>query len=106
MRAAGWIDDHITLVQHIAMRGLEPLLPQYYKMDFKYLPDALFEKGDDAFVRSVRGEHFKGIKALEKLFELGGRVRDCVLLEGNITPEQQVKRSLKAFIKWADTDSG
>ncbi|KAI7227344.1 hypothetical protein KC330_g8444 [Hortaea werneckii] len=109
LAAAGWSEDHIFLVQRIAMRGFEPLLPQYYYMDFRYLPDALFVQDDDkerAFISGVKGPTFHGIKALEKLFTLGGYVRDMTNFRCNTTPEMQFKRHLQDFIKWTDRDSG
>ncbi|KAK5135269.1 hypothetical protein LTR08_005371 [Meristemomyces frigidus] len=105
LRAAGWGAAHIALVQKIAMRGFEPLLPRYYMMDYRYLPDALFAVDNVAFLSSLRGAHYKAIVALNKLLEIGGRVRDCVLVDGNLTPEQQVRRSLRLFIKWALADA-
>ncbi|KAK5118237.1 hypothetical protein LTR85_008217 [Meristemomyces frigidus] len=106
LRAAGWSDDHIELVQHIAMRGFEPLLPSYYTMDYRYMPDTLFSRYNNAIISSARGEHYKGIVALNKLLELGGRVRDRVLLDGRVTPEQQVRISLQLYTKWANADAG
>jgi len=106
LRAHGWDDDHITLVQHIAMRGFEPLLPKHWKFDYRFMPDALFEQDDDAFISSVRGDHYRGVMALEKLFELGARTRDRVLLDGRVTPEEQVRRQLTAYMKWAEADAG
>ncbi|KAI7481374.1 hypothetical protein KC357_g3807 [Hortaea werneckii] len=109
LSAAGWSEEHIFLVQRIAMRGFEPLLPQYYYMDFRYLPDALFVQDDDkerAFISGVKGPTFHGIKALEKLFTLGGYVRDMTQFRCNTTPEMQFKRHLQDFIKWTDRDSG
>ncbi|KAI7161478.1 hypothetical protein KC349_g2760 [Hortaea werneckii] len=109
LAAAGWSEEHIFLVQRIAMRGFEPLLPQYFYMDFRYLPDALFVQDDDkerAFISGVKGPTFHGIKALEKLFTLGGYVRDMTNFRCNTTPEMQFKRHLQDFIKWTDRDSG
>lgn len=106
LRAAGWTDDHIELVQHIAMRGFEPLLPGYYKWDYRYMPDALFSQDNNAIISSACGKHYHGIVALNKLLELGGRVRDRVVFNGRVTPEQQVRISLKLYMKWAATDTG
>lgn len=111
MRAQGWDDDHITLVQKIAMRGHEPLMPNYWKFEYRFhMPDSLFIATDgddtDAIIGSVRQKHRRAIIAIEKLFELGGRMRDRVMLQGQVTPEQQVRRTLKEYIRWANTDSG
>ena len=53
LRAAGWDDDHITLVQKIARRGYEPLMPHYWLFDYRFMPTALFSESNDAFLRSV-----------------------------------------------------
>ena len=106
LRQQGWDDDHITLVQKLAMRGFEPLMPAHWKFNYRWLPDALFADNDDAFVSSVRGDHYHAIMALEKLFELGSRVRDRVFLNGRVKPEEQTRRGVTEFIKWAEQDSG
>ncbi|KAK5117292.1 hypothetical protein LTR62_005909 [Meristemomyces frigidus] len=106
LKAAGWKEDHLVLVQKLAGRGFEPLLPHYWKMDFKYLPDALFSQDDEAFLSSVRSEHMRGIKALDSLFEIGGRVRDRTLFDdGNLSPSQQAVKSVNAFSRWALKDA-
>ncbi|KAK4574764.1 hypothetical protein LTR86_001605 [Recurvomyces mirabilis] len=105
LQAAGWEDNHIVLVQKLAGRGFEPLLPQHWKVDFRYLPDALFSKSNKAFISSVRNQHNRGTKALAKLFEIGGRVRDG-LLEGSVrSPAQEAVRSIQAYRKWANQDA-
>ncbi|KAK3721110.1 hypothetical protein LTR37_003400 [Vermiconidia calcicola] len=114
LREQGWDDEHIVLVQKIAMRGFEPLLPGYYKFNWSWMPDALFcsdkDEKEEAFVSSVRGEHYRGIMALERLFELGGRVRDRIVLKkkakGKVEPEEQTRRMLREFMKWAEQNSG
>ncbi|KAF2162733.1 hypothetical protein M409DRAFT_26970 [Zasmidium cellare ATCC 36951] len=105
LRLKGWDDDYITLIQKIATRGYEPLLPAYLQFEYSFMPDGLFEEGDDAFIASTRGEHFKAGKALEQLLELGGRVRDRIYVGGRIQPEDQVRRQLEAYMKWAFTDA-
>lgn len=106
LRLKGWDDDYITLIQKIFTRGYEPLLPAYLQFEYSFMPDGLFEDGDDAFVASTRGEHFKAGKALEQLLELGGRVRDRIYMAGRTQPEDQVKRQLDTFMKWAFDDAG
>lgn len=105
LRSQGWDDDHITLVHKIAMRGYEPLLPHHWKLPWQYMPDELFEADDDAFLTSLKGKMLLGSKALETLFGLGGWVRDREMLAGRITPEQQTRKMMRAYMKWADDDS-
>ncbi|CAK3991387.1 Hypothetical predicted protein [Lecanosticta acicola] len=106
LRAKGYDDDYISLIRRIALRGHEPLLPSFLRLDHKFFPDALFEETDDAFITSVRGEHFKAGKALDRLIDLGGRVRDRIETQSKVAPEQQVKRHMEKYIKWAMEDAG
>ncbi|KAK5714707.1 hypothetical protein LTR17_017097 [Elasticomyces elasticus] len=108
LRAEGWSDDHITLMQRLALRGFEALLPDYWKYDFPYLPDVLFQRGNDeerTFASSVRQDHIRGIKAIIKLFEMGGRIRDRLIIRDNLTPELQARRIVQEYIKWTDRDA-
>jgi len=106
MRAAGWDDDYITLVQKIKMRGREPLMPQSWRFSLRSMPDALFASDDDAFISSIRNEQFRAEKALEKLLELGGQVRDSDMIGSCTRSEIQVRRMVDAYQKWATLDSG
>jgi len=106
LRGQGWDDDYITLVQKIALRGYEPLLPSYLKFDYRWLPSELFETDDDGFIGSVRGSHFKASKALEQLFQLGGHVRDRIEYPSRVSPERQMRRQLRAFNDWVQHDAG
>lgn len=104
LRDAGWDDDYITLFQHIKMRGHEPLMPQRWRFSLRSMPIALFADSDDAFISSIRNDHFRAEKALEKLFELGGQVRDSIAVRSRLGPEVQVRRSVDAYLKWATLD--
>lgn len=106
LRSKGWDDDYITVMQKIATRGYEPILPAYLQFEFSFLPDSLFDKSDDALIASVRGDNFKAGKELERLLELGGRVRDRIYMHGQFQPEDQVKRQFDAYMKWAFDDAG
>ncbi|KAK1084373.1 hypothetical protein LTR33_002708 [Friedmanniomyces endolithicus] len=113
LQAEGWSDDHILLVQKLALRGFEPLLPRHWKWDFTYLPDALFEPpGEDekAFIGSAHNppdnsHHYRGMKALTKLMEMGGRVRDTFLSEGRMKPEPQTRKYVQEFLRWTNKDA-
>lgn len=106
LHSQGWDDDHIALVHKIAMRGYEPLLPQHWKLAWSWMPDALFEEDDEAFLTSLEGRMLLGSKALESLFGLGGWVRDREMLGGRITAESQTRRMIKKYMKWVDEDAG
>lgn len=106
MRAAGWDDDYITLVQKIKLRGHEPLMPQRWRFSLRSMPDALFSATDDAFISSIRNEHFRAEKALEKLLDLGAQVRDSIAVPTSQTrPETLVRRAIEAYQKWAVLDA-
>jgi hypothetical protein len=105
LRAAGWDDDYITLVQRIKLRGHEPLMPQRWRFGFRSFPDDLFAQANDAFVNSARKEYFRGEKALEKLFDLGGLVRDSLIESTPTHPHRQIRQSIEAYQKWAALDS-
>lgn len=106
LRGQGWDDDYITLVQKIALRGYEPLLPSYLKFDYRWLPNELFETDDDGFIGSIRGRHFKASKALGQLFQLGGHVRDRIDFPSRVSPERQMRRQIRAFNEWVQEDAG
>jgi hypothetical protein len=105
MRAAGWDDDYITLVQRIKLRGHEPLMPQRWQFGFRNMPDALFAKTNDAFISSVQREYFRAEKALEKLLDLGGLVRDSLSPDTPTLPHRQIRQNIEAYQKWAVLDS-
>ena len=106
LRALGWDDDYITLIQRIGLRGREPVLPAYMKFEYRFMPDGLFESDDDAFIGSIRNRHFKASKALQRLLDLGGHVRDCKFIHGDeARAELEVQRHVKDYIKWAEEDA-
>jgi hypothetical protein len=101
----GWDDDHVVLMQKIAMRGYEPILPQFYKLAWPFIPDALFTDDDNAFLSSVRGNHFHAEKALGKLCEMGPRMRDRIKCRSRIPPEEQARISVREYMDWALKDA-
>ncbi|KAF2721628.1 hypothetical protein K431DRAFT_268410 [Polychaeton citri CBS 116435] len=104
LREKGWDDDHITLMQKLAMRGFEPLLPSWNKFGMRFMPDELFsETDDDAFISSARGMHSHSEKALLKLFQMGPNVR--TLMKPGGRPEQAFVRGVREYTKWATRDS-
>nr|POE72394.1 hypothetical protein CFP56_12267 [Quercus suber] len=106
LQAAGWDDDNIMLRQKIAMRGYEPLMPAYHKFEFRWLPDELFSSDGNAFLSSCSGSNFHASKALEKLFELGARARDCATAACTSTrPDQRIRKTIEAYARWAETDA-
>lgn len=105
LRANGWDDDYITLIRQIAARGYEPVLPAYMQFEYSFLPDGLFAKTDEAVISSIRGNNFRASKALEKLFELGSRIRDREYMGGTVEPEEEARRAVTEYMRWAAYDS-
>ena len=115
LREQGWDDDHITLVERLVLRGLEPVLPAYWKFNYPWVPDDLFCKDDNSFVCSVKDEMIHSHKAFDELLEMSARIRDGIFWNKDKEPKDQVIRSLpeqqgkawiNKFVKWCDKDSG
>ncbi|KAH9823774.1 hypothetical protein Tdes44962_MAKER10242 [Teratosphaeria destructans] len=81
LRADGWCDDHITLVQKLAMRGFEPLMPLVFRDLLSYLPHALFARSPEeyqaSYIQSGKGDrmNYALSKYLDKFMIVGGYVR-------------------------------
>jgi hypothetical protein len=115
LRAQGWDDDHITLVERLTLRGFEPVLPAYWKFNYPWLPEGLFCANDDSFIRSVKDEMIHSHRAFDDLLEMSSRIRDGIFYNDRKPPRKQVIRSLperqgkkfiEKFTKWCDKDSG
>lgn len=105
LHADGWKGDHITLVHKIMYRGHEPLLPDYFKVHFRNVPDSLFTDDEVAFLGAAPGKsRMASVKAMYKLLELGPRIREAVVREN--PPEKYTERKLLDYTKWAGKDSG
>ncbi|WPH04414.1 Hypothetical protein R9X50_00730500 [Acrodontium crateriforme] len=106
LHADGWKGDHITLVHKIMYRGHEPILPDYFKAYFRNVPDTLFADDDSGFLAAMPGNsRMWSVKALNKLLELGPRIREAVARE-NYPPEKCTERKLMEYTKWASRNSG
>jgi len=108
LKEAGWSEDAVFLFQKLAMRGIEPLLPVDWLVDFATLPENLFTANiDKAFVRPVQGSYYHAQRALSNLIDLGGRVRDAWHTRARVrTPAYQIKRSVEKYTAWAMKDGG
>lgn len=105
LRAAGWSEDAVFLFQKLGLRGFEPLLPYGWFDDFKMLPADLFTHNmDKAFIKPI-GDDYRAQRALERLFALGGRVRDAVLQRAIRTPEMRIHKAIRNYNTWALTDA-
>lgn len=105
LREAGWGDEHIHMVDRIAMRGYEPLIPSTYRMDVPHLPEVMYSQEDRMLISGLRNNRFDA-RALVKLFEIGPRARGQAWRDdANSTPERQVDRYLKEYMKWTDREA-
>lgn len=115
LRAQGWDDDHITLVERLTLRGFEPVLPAYWKFNYPWLPEGLFCNDDDSFIRSVTDEMAHSHRAFDDLLEMSSHIRDGIFYNDKkpirqqivrSLPERQGKKFIEKFLNWADKDSG
>lgn len=115
LRAQGWDDDHITLMERLTLRGFEPVLPAYWKFNYPWLPEGLFCKDDDSFICSVKDEMAHSHRAFDDLLEMSSRIRDGIFYNDGkpvgkqvvrSLPERQGKKYIEKFINWCDKDSG
>jgi hypothetical protein len=102
-----WDTSYISLLQHIALRGREALLPHLLFLEYRYLPPVLFAPDNpSAYLTSLRGDHYRSGKALHALFDLGARVRDRASLHDPLLPpEPVVRKAVKAYMKWIYKDA-
>ncbi|GAB7346803.1 hypothetical protein MBLNU459_g1901t1 [Dothideomycetes sp. NU459] len=103
----GWPADSITLIQKLHQRGYEPLLPAHWQMDFKFLPNELFSNSTELsqapFINSISGRDFHATKALDRLLQLGPKIRDKVTCRKR--PDPLVKKELREYMRWARADA-
>ncbi|EDU41862.1 hypothetical protein PtrSN002B_002142 [Pyrenophora tritici-repentis] len=105
LRDAGWSEDAVFLFQKLGMRGFEPLLPISWINDFETVPEDLFtEKLDKAFIKPAFGTDYSAQNALNRLFDLGGFVRDAWHTRAKRTPAFHIGKAVKAYTKWAMKD--
>lgn len=108
----------VKLVRKLATRGCKPVMSRFWASDFTTWPESLFTStsdGDgDSDSANIDGEHlmFKSqnmsdnyaIKALQELFAVSGRVRDCSLL--SVEPQFVVGKAIRQYLHWAIDDAG
>ncbi|TKX21880.1 putative DNA binding protein 10 [Elsinoe australis] len=94
------------LIQHLLLRGREPLFPATWRNDFRFLPSSLFfpSPAQQAVVGSLNGSEFRAQKSFEELLGLGARVRDKVLVGKR--PEGLAVKAVEKYTSWAGRDAG
>jgi len=101
----GFSLQEAALFQRIQKRGLEPLMPAHWQVDFSTMPDHLFTAADDpAYIESVTLDGtFNATTAFQTLVNLGGFVRGK--LEGKHDAEAKIVSSLRKYIQWSVDDA-
>lgn len=106
LRDEGFALQEAQLFIRMRNRGLEPLLPAHWEVDFPTMPEALFfsDKGNQVgHIDSVSLEGtFQATNALQALVMLGGTVRGRI--ESKRDPEDRVMAALKKYIQWSVDD--
>ncbi|KAF2459089.1 hypothetical protein BDY21DRAFT_362577 [Lineolata rhizophorae] len=100
----GWHEHEIVVIQKIAYRGLEPLMPDNWLDDFPSLPRELFGSDEEAFIRHRYGREYRAIKYLNDLILVGSRVRDAITYKNHTRPEIILAKAIKNYLKWAMQD--
>jgi hypothetical protein len=106
LRNEGFTEQEAQLFLRIRNRGLEPLMPAHWQVDFPTMPTGLFfpEKGIQVgHIDSVSLENsFQATNALAALVRMGVEVRGRI--EGEKDPEERVVAALKKYIQWSVDD--
>ncbi|KAJ5746066.1 hypothetical protein N7520_011248 [Penicillium odoratum] len=103
----------IQLVRKLATRGCKPVMSRFWFRDFDTWPQSLFSEGDvdsedeDGELLMFRSQNMSdnyAIKALQELFAVSGRVRDCSFL--SVKPQFVVGKAIRQYLHWAIDDAG
>ncbi|KAH0605514.1 uncharacterized protein H6S33_004736 [Morchella sextelata] len=106
LRREGFSNDEATLFQRIRRRGLEPLMPAHWQVDFATMPDNLFQQGpdDSAVIEGIAPEGtFAATAAFQAMVNLGAGVRSK--LETRREVEGRILSVLRRYICWAVEDA-
>lgn len=101
----GFSLQEAELFQHIRKRGLEPLMPAHWQVDFGTMPDNLFaEPEDPAYIDAVTPDGtFNATVAFQAMVNLGAGVRGK--LETAQDAESKVLFGLRKYIQWSLDDA-
>lgn len=101
----GFSFQEAELFQHIRKRGLEPLMPAHWQVDFNTMPDNLFSEPEDpAYIDAVTPDGtFNATAAFQAMVNLGAAVR--AKLETDQDAEGKVLFGVKKYIQWSLDDA-
>ncbi|KAJ5802952.1 uncharacterized protein N7503_005402 [Penicillium pulvis] len=106
----------VKLVRKLATRGCKPVMSRFWASDFTTWPESLFTSisdgesdsadrdGENLMFKSQNMSDNYAIKALQELFAVSGRVRDCSLL--SVEPQFVVGKAIRQYLHWAIDDAG
>ncbi|KAJ5654020.1 hypothetical protein N7490_001023 [Penicillium lividum] len=103
----------IQLIRKLATRGCKPVMSRFWFRDFDTWPQSLFSEGgvdsedEDGELLMFRSQNMSdnyAIKALQELFAVSGRVRDCSFL--SVKPQFVVGKAIRQYLHWAIDDAG
>ncbi|KAG5519232.1 hypothetical protein PMAC_002320 [Pneumocystis sp. 'macacae'] len=106
------------LFTRIQYRGMQPLFPASWKIDFLGLPSTLFVQNNSNFrpplcsMNNTDGGEFRGKLAFKRLMFLGRDIRDRIQLSkeysfshDSLSIEPYILNELKRFQQWMEKDS-
>ncbi|PWY84934.1 hypothetical protein BO70DRAFT_289882, partial [Aspergillus heteromorphus CBS 117.55] len=100
-------DEEKDLFFRLAMRGFEPIVPNYWRHDFPTLPESLYPRNEEGHEKPLidvtKSSDIYATRALANLFATGGHVRDTSIM--HTRPEPLIKQAINHYIKWAFYDS-
>ncbi|KAI9886110.1 MAG: dolichyl-P-Man:Man(5)GlcNAc(2)-PP-dolichol alpha-1,3-mannosyltransferase [Watsoniomyces obsoletus] len=100
-----WSRDERKLHFFISRLGREPILPPAWKMDFPTLPYQVFTLSEEeAIVRALGGNQFRGARALERLARMGSQIRMATAVKKD--PTNVTKDEIGRYIQWSQQDGG
>lgn len=101
----GFSAHEAALFQHIRRRGLEPLMPAHWQVDFATMPDNLFTGPDDpAYIEALTLDGtFNATAAFQAVVSLGALVRGK--LETHQDAENKILWSMRKYIQWSIDDA-
>jgi hypothetical protein len=102
----GFSPQEAALFLRIRKRGLEPLMPAHWKIDFPTMPSKLFFPTEDDAVGQIDsitlGGTTSATTAFQRVFNLGSSVR--AKMERGRKPEERILADLKRYVQWSVGD--
>jgi len=102
----GFSPQEAALFLRIRKRGLEPLMPAHWRIDFPTMPSKLFFPAEEDAVGQIDSITLEGTisatAAFQRVFNLGSFVR--AKMEQKRKPEERILADLKRYVQWSVGD--